>query len=99
MTRTHEDIQQWIRTFIETRMKHIDLKEIDLSRPETVLVEEVFKASIDVVEFVLDLEEFLTFDQPVNLEKLAPRFMQRGLTLVDLMGEIEKFVQATPPNP
>lgn len=56
-------------------------------------VTSVFQASIDIVDFILYMEEELAVDEQFNLERLGPKLARPEMTFGDLAVEIRQYLQ------
>jgi acyl carrier protein len=70
------------------------IKDADLAATvddlETQKVTDVLASSLDVVEFVMELEERLGLDEELDINQLAPKLAT--LTFQELAKEVEQFL-------
>ena len=81
-----KQILELTRNYIETNMQDVDLENLE-EKP----VQEVFQASIDIVDFIMEMEEKFELEEEINLEKLGPRFAD-NITFAELATEVKKYL-------
>ena len=74
-------------------------KQVTLLKPDedwsdlsSKSVTDVLTTSVDMVEFVMNLEDDLELEEEIDLEALAPKFAQ-NITFEGLAKEVEKFLE------
>jgi hypothetical protein len=78
--------------FIEGYIKKAK-PDTDVSNLEHVPVESVLTSSIDVIEFVMHLEDVLELEEEIDLETLGPKFAQK-ITFAKLADEMVVYLEA-----
>lgn len=76
-----------MKMFFKTHMP-----EVDQDALAQTCVPKVLEASIDIVEFLLFLEEKLGVEEEIDLEKLGPKFTQ-NMTFAELAGEVRRYLE------
>lgn len=77
---------------IETYLKENGLAG-GVAEPRKVPVAHLLNSSLDVLEFVMHLEEALGLEKEIDLDELGPR-LARDLTVEQLADEIVRFAGA-----
>ena len=86
---TEERLLELIQTYIDKYMR-----SVKLDRPlAQTRVTSVFQASIDIVDFIMYMEEALVLTEQINMEKLGPKFANQELTFADLAQEIQHYIE------
>ena len=90
---TEQHLLELIQTYIDKHMRMVKLE-----RPlAQTRVTEVFQASIDIVDFIMFMEEELAMGEQINLEKLSLKFANQELTFADLATEIRRYLEGIAP--
>ena len=73
------------------------VKERDLDIPPEALPErpvgEVLEASMDLVEFVMFLEQELDLEDEIDLQEIGPRMAAGEMTFAELAAEVANFLE------
>lgn len=85
---TEKRLLELIQIYIDKHMRSIKLEQPLVQ----TRVSEVFQASIDIVDFILYMEEELALNEQINLEKLGPKFANQELTFADLATDIRRYL-------
>jgi hypothetical protein len=78
-----------MQAYIDRHMRDVALDGPLAQTP----VASVFRASIDIVDFIMYMEESLELTEEINLERLGPKFAQEQTTFAELAAEIKRYLE------